>query len=126
MLDWQRRMKAIVLVIPIAMLGTPGCVTEEPFEEDCVPSAWLDEAEANPDSGVLVSFSLEGSQVRLKGTRPTVEAITAPLTIKPGQGGSIVAFQDPIVDGVKVRALVLHGSAIAASTGQFTLGAAAC
>lgn len=124
MLDWQQRMKAMVLVVPIAMLGIPGCVTEEPFDEDCIPSEWLDEAEANPDAGVPVSISLEGSQVRVQGTRPTVEVIAAPLTIEPVLG-SIVAFQDPIVDGVEVRALVLHGSAIAANAGRFTLGVAA-
>lgn len=119
------RMLALTLLVPMVASGLPGCASEEPFDEECIPSAWHDEAEANPEFGVPVSLSLEGSHVRMRGTRPSVEVIAAPLTIEPGQGANTVAFQDPIVDGVEVRALVLHGRAIAASGGRFTLGVAA-
>lgn len=116
-----RRMLVLTLIAPIVASGTPGCA-EEPFDEECTPQEWHEEADEHPDSGVSAAISLEGSQVRVEGDEPTVEQISAPLTIVPGASSNpFVAFDGPVVDGEEVRTLVLFGDEIATTHGRFAL-----
>lgn len=116
-----RRMLVSMLIAPMVASGTPGCA-EKPFDEECTPQEWHEEAEEHPDSGISAAISLEGSQVRVEGDEPTVEQVSAPLTIVPGGSSSpFVAFAGPVVDGDEVRTLVLFGAEIAATNGRFVL-----
>ncbi len=127
------RLRASLLLLPLSAAGCFGLgpdsdgPVEEPFTEECVPSDWLLDAEQNPESGVLTSLSLVGSQVRIEGEEePLVETIEAPLAVADWGGGSpLLVFEDAVVEGSARGTLVLHGAYTIATSGRFRLDATA-
>jgi hypothetical protein len=105
----------------------PPPLTEEPFTEECVPSAWYEEAA--PPSGTPASIDLRGTQVRIDNAlTPYVTAIAGPLRIEPANPElPIIAFgdasvDDPATDTTHEGTLVVVGTGIVATAGLVDVG----
>lgn len=96
----------------------PEPLQEEPFEEPCVPEAWIDEADARVSTGVPTSFDLQGSQITTDGAM-TIEGVPAPWSIVPSPNGgeSLVVIEDATVDGEAAGTVVIVGAAIEVDQG---------